>query len=235
MNHWRWTAVGAVCVAATTVSACAHMTEGVPAARSSAPAATTTKPSPRSTIPTATANNGAPPVGVVPTTRAPLPAQAVTCAPPVRPGILIVAKVADPQAPQVTVPVPGGFTLARGSGDVATRMTGPDGATATVTITPTKLDAAESFRDYADHVTAKYSVSALSFLPGEMCGYSGQKLMGTLSNTSADTIQFTDRMVHVWTNAGDYLIVVHVEGPGAYTDLDAISEMLTGDFEIRIP
>lgn len=233
MKLWRWTAVGAMCVAAMTASACDQMTEGTPAARSSSSTATA-KPSKTMTA-APTANNGAPPVGVVPTTRAPLPAQAVTCSPPARPGILIVAKVADPAAPRVMVPVPGGFSLARGSGDVATRMTGPDGAMATVTIAPTKLDAAEAFRDYVDHLTAKYSVSALSFLPGEMCGYSGQKVTGTLSNTSADTIQFTDRMVHVWTNAGDYLVVIHVEGPGAYTDLDAISETLTGDFEIRIP
>jgi hypothetical protein len=235
MNLWRWTAIGAICVAATTASACDHVIEGMAVGRSTVPATASTRPSPRSTLPTATANGQAPPFGVVPTTRAPIPAQTVTCPQPVRPGILIVAKVADPQAPKVTVPVPGGWTLSRGSGDVATRMNGPDGVTATVTIAATKLDAAEAFRQYADQMTAKYKVSALSFTPGELCNYSGQKLMGTLSNSSTDAIQFNDRIVHVWTNTKDYLVAVHVEGPAGTTDLDAISDVLTGDFEITIP
>jgi hypothetical protein len=149
--------------------------------------------------------------------------------------VLIVAKVADPHAPQVTVPVPGGWQLTRGSGDVATRMEGPDGAMATVTIAETKLDAARAFREYADHQTAGYAVSALSLLPGELCDYSGQKLTGTLSNTSQDAIKFVDRIVHVWTNTNDYLVAVHVQAPPDFTDLDAVGDVITGDFEIRIP
>jgi hypothetical protein len=148
---------------------------------------------------------------------------------------MIVAKVADPQAPKVTVPVPAGWTLARGSGDVATRMGGPDGLTATVTIAATELEAAEAFREYADQMTAKYAISALSLLPGELCDYSGQKLMGTLSNSSQDAIQFNDHIVHVWTNTKNYLVAVHVQAPVGVTDTDTISEPLTGDFEIRIP
>jgi hypothetical protein len=235
MNLWRWAAIGAVCIAALTVSACDHTTQGVAVGRSTAPVTATARPSPRSTFPTATATNQAPPFGVVPTTRAPIPAQTVTCSPPVRPGVLIVAKVADPQAPKVTVPVPGGWNLARGSGDVAARMNGPDGMKATVTIAATKLDAAEAFREYADQMTAKYAISALSFVPAEMCDYSGQKLMGTLSNSSTDAIQFNDHIVHVWTNTKDYLVAVHVEAPTGVADLDTISEPLMGDFEIRIP
>lgn len=235
MNLWRWTAVGVICVAATTASACEHMTEGAPTTRSSPPTAGAAATPSKTMTAAPTATNEAPPFGVVPTTRAPVPAQEVTCSPPVRPGILIVAKVADPAAPKVTVPVPGGWTLARGSGDVATRMNGPDGLAATVTIAATKLDAAEAFRDYADKVTAKYAISALSLLPGEMCDYSGQKLMGTLSNTSQDAIRFDDRIVHVWTNTKDYLVAVHVEAPAGLTDFDAIADVITGDFEIRIP
>jgi hypothetical protein len=159
----------------------------------------------------------------------------VTCSQPARPGVLIVAKAADPQAPQVTVQVPAGWTLSRGSGDVATRMTGPDGATATVTISATKLDAAEAFREYSDQITRNYAVSAVSFVPGELCDYSGQKLMGTLSNTSTDAIQFDDRIVHVWTNTKDYLVAIHVQAPAPATDLDTFSDAITGDFEIRIP
>jgi hypothetical protein len=233
MNLWRWSAVGAICVAATTMSACDHMTEGVPVSRSTAPVTATALP--RATLPTASATNGAPPIGVVPTSRAPIPAQTVTCSQPVKPGIMIVAKVADPQAPKVTVPVPAGWTLARGSGDVATRMGGPDGLSATVTIAATELEAAEAFREYADQMTAKYAISALSLLPGELCDYSGQKLAGTLSNTSQDAIQFSDHIVHVWTNGKNYLVAVHVQAPAGVTDLDTISEPLTGDFEIRIP
>jgi hypothetical protein len=234
MNLGRWTAVGAMCVAATTVSACDQMTKGAPVGKPSASATASAKP-PRSSLPTATATNEAPPFGVVPTTRAPLPPQELKCEQPVRPGITIVAKVADPQAPRVTVPVPGGWTLSRGSGDVATQMAGPDGMTATVTIAATKLDAAQAFRAYADQMTAKYAVSALSFLPAELCDYSGQKLMGTLSNGAADAIQFDDRIVHVWTNTNDYLIAIHVQAPTGVADLDTISDGITGDFEIRIP
>lgn len=229
MNFWRWTAVGAICVAVT-VSACSHTTEGVPVGKPSGSATASSKP-----IPTASPANQAPPFGVVPTSRAPVPANAVTCSPPVRPGVLIVAKVPDQQAPHVTVPVPGGWTLARGSGDVATQMNGPGGAMATVTIAATKLDAAQAFRDYADRLTAKYTISAVSILPGEMCDYSGQKLMGTLSNTSGDAVQFNDRLVHVWTNAQDYLVSVHVGAPAGYTDFEEISDVMTGDFEISIP
>jgi hypothetical protein len=233
MNLCRWTAVGAICVAATAMSACNKMTEGTPVSRSTAPVTATAAP--RATLPTGSAGNGAPPIGVVPTTRATIPAQTVTCSQPTKPGIMVVAKVADPQAPKVTVPVPAGWTLARGSGVVATRMKGPDGFAATVTISPTKLDAAEAFRQYADQVTAKYAISALSLLPGELCDYSGQKLMGTLSNTAQDAIQFDDHVVHVWTNTKNYLVAVHVQAPAGVTDMNTISETLTGDFEIRIP
>jgi hypothetical protein len=114
-------------------------------------------------------------------------------------------------------------------------MGGPDGLTATVTIAATELEAAEAFREYADQMTAKYAISALSLLPGELCDYSGQKLMGTLSNSSQDAIQFNDHIVHVWTNTKNYLVAVHVQAPVGVTDMDTISEPLTGDFEIRIP
>ena len=57
--------------------------------------------------------------------------------------------------------------------------------TGTVTIAPTTLDAAAAFRKYADERTADYEISSVSMLPGELCDYSGQELMGLLADSPA--------------------------------------------------
>ena len=101
-----------------------------------------------------------------------------------------------------------------GSGDVGLRMQGPDGMFATVTIAQTKLDPAEAFTEYADKVMAVSAVSSVSVLPAELCGYSGQKLMGAWSDTPQQSVEFLDRIAHIWTNTDNYLVAVHVQAPG---------------------
>ena len=91
-------------------------------------------------------------------------------------------------------------------------MQGPDGMSATVFISPTTLDPGAAFRDYADKRIATTAVSSVSVLPGELCEYSGQKLMGAWSDTPQNAVDFFDRVVHVWTNTTNYLIAVHVGG-----------------------
>ena len=130
----------------------------------------------------------------------PIPADTVSCAQPVKPAVTAVAQVSDPAAPKITVAVPDGWSVEPGSGDVGVRMQGPDGMFATVTIAQTKLDPAEAFTEYADKVMAVSAVSSVSVLPAELCGYSGQKLMGAWSDTPQQSVEFLDRIAHIWTN-----------------------------------
>ena len=108
--------------------------------------------------------------------------------------------------------------LLEGAGDVGVQMHGPDGMSATVSIAPTALDPEAAFRDYTDKIMAKSAVSTVSVLPAELCVYSGQKLMGAWSDTPQNSVEFFDRVAHVWTNTTNYLIAVHVEAP---TGVDA--------------
>jgi hypothetical protein len=148
---------------------------------------------------------------------------------------MVTATVADPTAPQITIAVPPGWSSSTGSGDVGARMAGPDGLSAVVTIAATELDPAAAFRDYTDRLMAKSAVSTVSILPGELCDYSGQKLMGAWSDTPQNSIEFDDRIVHIWTNTRNYLVSVHVQAPTGVQGLDAASDLLTEDFEVRIP
>ena len=140
-----------------------------------------------------------------------------------------------PDGAQITVALPPGWNLSQGSGDVGARLDGPDGMSATVTIAPSGLDPAAAFRDYTDQVMSQSPVSSVSILPGELCDYSGQKLMGAWSDTPQNSIQFVDRIVHVWTNTKNYLVSVHVQAPTGVDQLDAAGELLTEDFEVRLP
>src|SRR3546814_466616 len=118
----------------------------------------------------------------------------------------MVAQVADSVAPVITIAVPEGWSMQGGTGDVGAQLTGPDGMSATVTIMPTTLDPQAAFAEYAQELTADAAVSSLSVLPAELCDYSGQKLLGAVSDTPEEAIEFVDRVVHVWTNSRDYLV-----------------------------
>jgi hypothetical protein len=172
--------------------------------------------------------------GIVATTRAPIPANAVTCPPSPRAPRTTVT-VADPQAPKVTVALPDGWTAAPVADDAGAKLPGPDGMFASVTITQTKLDPAAAFTDYADKAMAVSAVTSISVLPAELCGYSGQKLMGTWSDTPQRAVEFVDRVVHVWTNSNDYLVAVHVEAPAGTAGFPAASTVLIDDFSVAIP
>lgn len=234
MKLWRTSTVAITFVAAGVAAACVRTSDGVPiAAPSTAAGPTSSSPPPSTATPTTDSDQA--PFGVLPTIQVPVPVGAVTCAPPAKPAIMITAIVADPTAPQITVAVPPGWSSSPGSGDVGARMEGPDGMSAVVTIAPTELDPAAAFRDYTDRLMGKSAVSSVSILPGELCDYSGQKLMGAWSDTPQNSVEFDDRVVHIWTNTRNYLVSVHVQAPTGVPGLDAASALLTEDFEVRLP
>ena len=229
MNPRHVSTVALACAAAVVVSGCVRVTGGLPVADGSAePAAAA--PGTSSTNPV-----DQPEPGIMPTSEAPVPAGAVTCAPEVAPRVGYVAAVDDPRAPQIVIGVPEGWSFMGGTGDVAGRLTGPDRMTATVTIATTDLDPAAAFRGYANDIMEQSAVSTVSVLPGELCDYSGQKLMGSWSDIPETAVEFRDRLVHLPTDTANYLVSVHVEAPSGVDALDAAGDVLTADFEVRMP
>ncbi|WP_243747729.1 hypothetical protein [Mycolicibacterium sp. CBMA 226] len=200
-------------------------------AAASAPAASSTS----AASPSGSTMPDLPVYGVVETTKRPVAAGDQTCDPPSPPAQTLTATTGSPGSPTVVVAVPDGFSQgAPPSGDVALNLTGPDGLTGTVKITPTTQDAAAAFRQYADARTAGHEFNSLSILPAELCGYSGQKLMGTLGDKPGSGSDYADRIVHVWTNTGDYLVALQLQGPTGSKGLDAAKPVLLGDFGIRL-
>jgi hypothetical protein len=232
VKRFGWATLVLLTLVAPLLSACVRTDEGV-AVRSESAATTTAEPQQKPTTSTEDAGPAAP--GIVTTTRGPVPAATAGCPQPVSPAVPAVAQVSDPAAPKVTVAVPDGWSQEPGSGDVGLRLQGPDGMFATVTIAQTKLEPAEAFTEYADKVMAVSAVSSVSVLPAELCGYSGQKLMGAWSDTPQQSVEFLDRIVHVWTGAGDYLVAVHVQAPAGTDGFDAASTVLIEDFAVGIP
>ncbi len=216
---------------ASVASGCVRTDDGV-AVRSDQ-AATASPPSQPTTQSTEDEGPAAP--GIAATSRAPIPPDTVTCSQPVSPAVEALAQVSDPAAPRITVAVPDGWSNTAGSGDVGLRMQGPDGMSATVTIAQTQLEPAEAFMKYADQVMAVSPISSVSVLPAELCGYSGQKLMGAWSDNPQQSVEFLDRIVHIWTNTNNYLVAVHVQAPGGTDGFDAASTVLIEDFAVGIP
>ena len=172
--------------------------------------------------------------GVLETTRAPIPADSTVCRPE-QPGQTAVATVADPSAPKIRVRVPEGWSSTPGSGDVGALLSGPADMISEVTIAATPLDASAAFTRYGDDVMARYPISTLSLLPGDFCGFSGQKLMGSWARDPDESLQYQDRIAHIWTNTGNYLVAVHVEAPSGTPGFDEAAAVLTGEFGIVIP
>lgn len=200
------------------------------------PASTTTSSSaPSSTASSSSKMPDLPTYGVVETTKRVLAAGEQTCDAPAAPAQTMTATTGAPGSPTVIIAVPDGFTPgAQPSGDVALNLTGPDGMTGTVRITPTTQDAAAAFQQYADARTAGHEFNSVSVLPDELCGYSGQKLMGVLADKPGSGSDYVDRIVHVWTNNGDYLVALQLQGPAGSKGLDAAKPVLLGDFGIRM-
>jgi hypothetical protein len=89
--------------------------------------------------------------------------------------------------------------------------------------------------EYADKVMAVSAVSSVSVLPAELCGYSGQKLMGAWSDTPQQSVEFLDRIAHIPTNSNNYLVAIHVQAPAATDGFEAASTVLIEDFAVGIP
>jgi hypothetical protein len=229
MKRVGWAALGLACL----VAGCVRTSDGSPVAADLGTTAASTAPSA-----TAQPTQGSDPsvFGVVPTKRAPVPPNTVACSQPIKPGVRMAAEVKDPQAPKITVGVPDGWSMSAGSGDIGGQLSGPDGMSATVTIGPTQLDPAAAFKKYADDLMKEAAVSSVSVLPGELCEFSGQKLMGAWSDTPQNAVEFEDRIIHVWTNSGnDFLVSVHVQAPTGTSGFDDAASVLTEDFEIVLP
>lgn len=227
MKRIAWVAVPL----ALAVVGCARTSEGVPVADSTAVAASST-PTPK-TIPTPQTDLSEP--GVVPTTRVPVPAGETTCKSPNPPPVAVTASVDDPAAPQITIALPDGWSTTKGTGTVGAKLSGPDGLSATVTIAKTQLEPTAAFEEYADDAMAASAVTSLSLLPADLCGYSGQKLMGAWSDTPQQAVKFGDRIAHIWTNTNNYLVAIHVEGPADAPGFDPMFSPLMDDFSIVIP
>jgi hypothetical protein len=234
----RSAVLAALCMATLVVSACGKTSEGEPVADDAATVAATTSSAAASTtpttraIPTPEADLTEP--GVVPTTRTEVASGTVTCAGPEPAQEGVTATVADPAAPKITVLLPQGWSTEPGEGDIGAKLTGPEGVWATVTIAKTTLEPAQAFKQYADDAMAASAVSSVSVLPADLCGYSGQKLLGSWADTPEQAVEFGDRVAHVWTNSGDYLVAVHVQGP-AGTGFDPFTSPMMDDFAIEIP
>jgi hypothetical protein len=229
MKRVGWAGLALVCL----LAACVRTSDGVPVAGEKGTGAPAAAPS--ATI-TPTQHPGQPAFGIVPTTRAPVPPNTVICTQPIKPAVRMTAEVDDPQAPRITVGVPDGWSMSSGEGDVGGKLAGPAGMEATIRIVQTQLDPAAAFTDYADKLMGESAVSSVSVLPGELCGFSGQKLMGAWSDTPQNAVEFEDRIVHIWTNGGNsYLVAVHVQAPTGTRDFDAAAALLTEDFEIVLP
>ena len=222
-------ALGLACL----VAGCVRTSDGAPVAADQGTTAASSAPSATSQP---TQESDQPAFGVVPTKRAPVPPNTVACSQPIKPAVRMTAQVNDPAAPRITVGVPDGWSMSAGSGDIGAQLTGPDGMSATITIAATQLDPAAAFKKYADDLMQEAAVSSVSVLPGQLCEFSGQKLMGAWSDTPQNAIEFRDRIAHVWTNSGnDYLVSVHVQAPTGTSGFDAAASALTEDFEIVLP
>ena len=213
------------------VAACARNSEGTAVRAEASTSSTGIAPSSPTKV-TDVPESSEP--GVLETTRAPIPADSTVCRPE-QPGTTTVAAVADPASPKIRVRVPEGWSSTPGSGDVGALLSGPDDMIAEVTIAATPLDATAAFTRYGDDVMARYPISTLSLLPGDFCGFSGQKLMGTWARDPDESLQYQDRIAHIWTNTGNYLVAVHVEAPSGTAGFDAAASVLTDEFKIVIP
>ena len=83
---------------------------------------------------------------------------------------------------------------------------------------------------------AESAVSSVSVLPGELCGYSGQKLMRCMVGHAPERRRIRrPHRARLDQQRQNYLVAVHVEAPTGTPDFDAAATLLTEDFEIVIP
>jgi hypothetical protein len=149
-------------------------------------------------------------------------------------GIGTVAQVSDAAAPRITVTRPDGWTGEPGQRDVALALAGPDGLTGTVTVAATKLDPAAAFADYSAVLARSKPDLNVDTVGAAFCGYSSQKLTGTYLGPPG-TLDFADRLTHIWTNTANYLVTIHLEGPADAAGFEAAKTALMQDFAVVIP
>ncbi|MGA5541124.1 hypothetical protein ACPCIR_04655 [Mycobacterium sp. NPDC051198] len=175
------TAIGVGALAVVAMVGCGN---GGPVNSPVAPA--TTVAAPLTTAPAATTSSGRPApefalpaYGVEPTTTRALAAGEITCPPPDGPTVTVRSPA--PGSPTLTVGIPDGFTEVIPHAETV-RLTGRAGMTAEVTLTPAAGDAQDAFDQYSNDRVAEFPINSVSVLPGDLCGYSGQKLMGILAD-----------------------------------------------------
>ena len=182
-----------------------------------------------------TTRNRAPAPGIETTLPDHIPPNALACFPgPAEGGIGTVAQVHDSAAPRITMTVPDGWTSEPGRRDVALSLSGPDGMTGLVTIAASQLDPARAFSDYAAALAHSKRDFHVDTLGAKFCGYSSQKLVGTFGGASG-TVEFVDRLTHIWTNTDKYLVAIHLEGPEDTPGFSAAEAALMLDFAVVIP
>jgi hypothetical protein len=231
MNRTLVPVLAVMCLA----TACARTDDGTAVAASQPPDASESSQPSSSSSPTVTPPSGPIDFGVVPTNRVPVPPGTVTCSPEERPAAEATVPGPGPTAPVITVAVPAGFGPPQPSGD-GVLITGPEDIKALVTVTATDEEPAYAFETYSDRLVADSSISAVSVLPGELCDYSGQELMGSLSNNDQDAVEYRDRIVHIWTpDGGMYLAAVHVTAPMGAAGFEDAAAVFTGDFAVALP
>jgi hypothetical protein len=237
-KNWRWpfrvtespssrvrAALGAACLTAfAALPGCVRTTDGV--------AAWTGGPT-KSTASQFTTGSSAPVPGIETTLPDHIPPDAFACLPELT-GIGTVAQVSDPGAPRITVARPDGWTSEPGQRDVALTLTGPDGLASTVTIAATTLDPAAAFADYAAMLTRSKPDLHVDTVGAPFCGYSSQKLTGTYLGPPG-TLDFADRITHIWTNTDKYLVTTHLEGSADAPGFSAAKTALMQDFAVVIP
>lgn len=173
--------------------------------------------------------------GVEPTLRQRIPPSAFVCFPgPGGSGIGTVAQVHDTAAPRITITLPDGWTGEPGQRDRALTLSGPAGMRGAVTIAATRLDPGRAFSDYAAALAHSKSEFRVETRGAKFCGYSSQKLFGTFTDDTG-TVEFADRLAHIWTNTADYLVAIHVEGPKDAPGFRGAKTTLTQDFAVVIP
>jgi hypothetical protein len=196
---------------------------------SGAPASTTSPASKRPADP------AEPVPGIETTQRESIGPNAALCVPtPTGGGRPTPAAVADPAAPRITVGVPDGWSSAAGSGDTALAMTGPAGMSATVTIAPTNVGPQQAFLRYTAGMGGTMTRQKFSVTGGQFCGYSSQLLTLTVQGPHG-SVDFADRVTHVWTNTKSYLVAIHLEAPAGASGFKAAKSVLMQQFAVVIP
>jgi hypothetical protein len=207
---------------------------GVPAAGPGSNASTTTSTT-TSTTSSSTPTPALSEPGVVTTLPDTIPPDALLCLPsPTDGGTATHAQVVDPVAPRIVVNVPKDWTSTPGHADVALTLRGPDGMSGTVKIALTALDPAAAFKHYSDELMNAAPMVSENVRPAEFCGYSSQIQYGTMSG-SGPTVEFSDRIAHIWTNTTRYLVSIHAQAPKATPGFEPAKKVLMDHFSVVIP